>query len=376
MQSKELFIIFSSQEYATANHLEFWKEIAKNKKDTDVLIIDIFADMIVSRIRNKKYRITDHKAGIKKIENNLFVFRPMTFLRIEALPGGMKDFAMKSVLKQIKDVIDNFDIRKKTILYYDCRLSESLRVFGEDCKKIYFIYDEVYLNASTGKEIKGLKKLDYLSCLNADLILTMTEIIASRREEFHNKLVVLGNGASLSDKNSNTIKFKNAVGFIGNFRNWIDIELLEYLIVQKSTYTFCFAGPIESNMNEKFRHLLNNYSNTVYLGNIPKKHVKSIYTMVDIVIVPYKRNEHIQSTRPIKIVESIFNHTPVVTVPMDGYVENSFIQFAENKKEFVDKIDIFMNHKVDFNTEEFHSFLKENSWKSKVNLLIEKLEEI
>lgn len=375
MKNRKLWIVFSSQEVATANHIDFWRAIANKEENADILIIDIFADMVISRIKNKSYRIKDHKNGMKKLSSNLFVFRPMTFIRPELLPEKFKIGAMKKVVKQLENIVDDFEDREKNILYYDCRLTSALSIFEEKCKKVYFIYDEVYLNASNGEEIKGLKEMDYRSCQNSNLILTMTDVIASRRSEFIGKMITLGNGAATNIKAEKTIKLQKSIGFIGNFRNWIDLELLKNLITSREDYMFCFAGPIEENMKDEFEKILNNHKNTIYFGKISKMNVKSIYSMLDVVIVPYKANNHIRSTRPIKIVESVFNRTPVVTVPMDGYKESMFIKFARNEKEFLKEIDFFIEKEIDFNNKEYQSFVMENSWDAKASMLIEKLEE-
>lgn len=376
MSDKNLLIIFSSQEFVSANHKDFWISIAeKSRESTDVVVIDILADSIITRIKGKKYRIKDHKLGLKQIKENLFTFRPMTFIRPEILPNQLHLYAMRQIKNQLENIIENYKNRKKIVLYYNWSWNKSLNILGENIKKIYFIYDEVIINAGTGKEIKGARIGDYLSCKSADLILTMTEPIAEKREEFKDKIIVLGNGSIyIKSEEENVNRIKQSIGFVGNFRDWIDLNLLRTLIEKKSDYFFCFAGPVESNVENQFKNIINNYTNTVYLGKMTKERISEIYKMIDIVIVPYKNNEHIRSTRPIKIVESIFNQTPVITIPMSGYKENQYIRFASNVTEFIEQIDFLESNKPDFNGVDFQKFITENSWGEKADIIIKEID--
>ena len=371
-KQRELWIVFTSQEYERANHKPFWSEIAKKIYDyADLLVINILADHIISRIKNKKYRINDHKKGIVNIERNLYLYRPMTFLRPEVLSGKLHLLAMNQIRKQLTFNIENFENRLKNILYYDAHWAKSLHILGRDIFKIYYIYDEVCLNASTGQLIKLTCKNDNDSCKKADIILTMTNEIKDRRSQFQEKIINFGNGASLPNEVVNPIgKLQKSIGFIGNFRNWIDFDLLTGLIKKRQDLLFFFAGPIEENVYDEFKKILNSFPNTVYFGVIKKEEISKIYQMIDIVIVPYKSNSHIKSTRPIKVVESIFNKTPVVTVSIDGYKQDQFIRIANTIDQFSEQINYLIANRPDFSSSFFLNFVQENSWGKKAELLI------
>lgn len=368
---KDIWIIFASQEFDTANHKYFWEEIALQiAEHGELLILNITADQIVTRLVRKKYRVIDHKSGPVRPFFNSQLFRPMTFIRPEILPKFLHKFALNTIKKQIEQIVPDFNNRKKVILYYDPKLAKSMNVFGTNVYKIYYLYDEVTINASNGNEIPGMKKEDNLSCREANLILTMTKGIAYRRKEFSDKIIIFGNGANLPKQRKYNLHINKSVGFIGNFRGWIDFKLLNKLISEKKDCFFCFAGPIEKNVEDEFHRILRENINTIYLGKIKKEEIDSVYNMVDVVIVPYKDNIHIKSTRPIKVVESVLNKTPVVTIPMEGYTENSFIKIAHNFEEFSNAVDYFLNNKVNFETSEYHDFIMSNSWAAKVKELI------
>jgi hypothetical protein len=54
-----------------------WSELAdKDKEDSEFLIIDIPADLIVTTIKRKLYRNFRIERGIRRVREGFFVFRP------------------------------------------------------------------------------------------------------------------------------------------------------------------------------------------------------------------------------------------------------------------------------------------------------------
>lgn len=84
--------------------------------------------------------------------------------------------------------------------------------------------------------------------------------------------------------------------------------------------------------------ILTKYKNVKYYGEVSKGEVHNWYKKFDVILVPYKQNEFMKATRPIKIVESIFASTPVVSIPITGYEECSFIRFAKMLRSFLVKL--------------------------------------
>ena len=115
--------------------------------------------------------------------------------------------------------------------------------------------------------------------------------------------------------------------------------------------------------------LLNNYKNTFYYGIAKKEDIWDTYRMVDCVIVPYKANEFMAATRPIKIVEAVLAGTPVVTIPMDGYEETTFIRYATDADAFSQQIDFVTANPIDENDENYQAFIEQNTWKNKALLI-------
>ena len=197
----------------------------------------------------------------------------------------------------------------------------------------------------------------------------MSKDIAEARSEFKDKIYMLGNGAEIPKTNKKGRKIKKSVAFIGNFRSWIDMDLLKEIIEQNEDYSFFFVGPIEDNMKEHFEKLQREHNNVFYGGCKGKEQIGAVYTMFENVIIPYKQTSFIHATRPIKIVEAVMAGVPVVTVPVSGYEENDFIHFATNVDQFSAAIRMNSENAIDKTSTSYKKFVHENTWLSKARMI-------
>lgn len=371
---RNLLIVIASQDYDTANHKGLWDEYSKIENE-DVLVVNLPADYVVSRLKGKQYRIKEAKKGMVLISDSLKVIRPIFFIRPELLLPINYGMIAKQFWKIIDSNIDLNNYDHINLLIYNPLWVRILSGTRKNVQVCYYLYDEVRYFAHSQKVNKKKAYFDEFACRNSDFIITMTERLKETRQKYNKNIIVFGNGASqCEDKIDSKLKLPQSVGFIGNFRSWIDTELLEALVAEHPEAFFVFAGNIEGEMRVYFDKLLNTYINTAYLGKIDKTNINQVYRMVTCVIVPYKQNDFMQATRPIKIVESIMEGTPVVTVPMSGYQESEFIRFAKNKEEFSDAIMELLNSSLDRNSADYLRFCEENSWRYKAIQLHDILE--
>lgn len=361
---KDLLVVIASQDYNQANHKGLWEELAKH---TEVLVINIPADYLCTILTKKTYRISDARSGIKKISDNLSVLRPLLPLRLEVTPDVFFPWMIKRFWKQIEKHYNDLSSRSIKLLVYDGRWVKALHNSKDNIKIGYYLFDEVRQNGFDGSQDAIRTKYDDYACTYSDFILTMTEKLALNRDKYDTPKIVIGNGAKQpAKKEEKGIHIHRSVAFIGNIRDWIDKDMLTELIQIKPDCLFAFVGPVEENMKAYVENLTNQHLNVAYFGIVNKEWITDVYKMFDAVIIPYKNNDFVKSTRPIKIVESVLAGTPVVTVPIDGYDEKPFIRFADNAEAFSQQLDIIFNNQViQENCEEYSIFVSENTWEKK-----------
>lgn len=359
---KELYLVFVPQEYETANHRFLWTKMAENTKG-DVIIVNIPADLIVSLIKKRKDRKKEAREGFRKITDNCFLLRPFIAIRPEILPKILYRWIAKQIWKCLKQRYPDIDTYNINMLVYNAYWTEVFKNYRPNIKFGYYLIDEVRYQANDNSINKKRYFSDEFACKNSKVIFTMTSELAESRKQYNNNILVIGNGALYASiKPIVKDRIEKTVAFVGNFRNWIDKSILEETIKMRQDIRFCFVGNIESDMKDFFVHLLNDYCNTVYFGKAKKEDVVRYYQMFDCIWIPYKQNDFIYSSRPIKIVEAVFAGTPAITVPVSGYKENSFIRFARSVDEISNQIDFLLDNPIDPEGQEYIRFISENTW--------------
>jgi glycosyltransferase involved in cell wall biosynthesis len=364
----DLIVIIVPQEYKNANHKYLWHSISKNS-ETKVLILDVPADYLITKFKGKQYRIQENRKGLINLGSNIDKYRPIYYVRPEILPNFFNFLISRTLFRQLSKLI-NFAEYNLSFIVYHPKWVKVVKDFRIKNKVYYYLLDEIHLNADDDRKVKKNIANDKDACEKCDHLFVMTHEIKEKRHEHIDKITVIGNGSRLNNETHTEEKLEMSVGFVGNFRNWIDESLLSSLVKNRKDLTFCFVGPIEKNMNKYMTSLLNNNRNTVYFGAASKEEVSYYYRRLNVVIVPYKQNKFMLATRPIKIVESIFAGTPVVSIPMSGYEENSFIKYATNYQEFSDNIDFLIKNPINRESIEYKDFLNDNSWEKKSQVIL------
>ncbi|MDM5313197.1 glycosyltransferase [Peribacillus frigoritolerans] len=366
---KKINLIITPQEYNQANHNELWNEISE-KSDGITIILNIGADFFISLARGKFFRVKEAINGPKILKKNLILLRPFYILRPEISNNIVNSFNTKLLKQSLKKIVKNIEEYQINVLYYDGIWPTFLDQLKLNTKYYYYIMDEVRNDAHNNKTNLKRTRHDKIACEKSDYIYLMSTKLIEKRREYLHKLKVIGNGASQKEYDLNVKKLNNSVGVIGNIRNWIDCDLLTRLIEKRQDIHFGFVGNIESDMQKYMDEILTKYKNVKYYGEVSKGEVHNWYKKFDVILVPYKQNEFMKATRPIKIVESIFASTPVVSIPITGYEECSFIRFAKNVKEFSSEIDYLTKNKINIESREYQDFIKLNSWSYKAEEIL------
>lgn len=370
--SKNILVIMIRQEYKNANHKYLWDSLI-NTFDGEILLIGIPADYVISIIKKKGFRIEDHKKGIQKIKEHLYYYRPISILRPELMTNNsIRRYSEKLIDYVCKSL--KIDGEKYCISY------EPYWIIGlarrKDITTAYYLTDEYRLD-SDGTEIsKRFTEQDQLATKCANIIFTMSNEILNTRKEECNKGIVVGNG----NRTEYVQAFQGEVcdvGFIGNFRDWIDKDLLESLIRTNDDLTFGFVGNIENNMKEFFNYLIKTYNNTKYYGKVNKEQVDMYYGRFRVTIVPYlTNNKFVYATRPLKIAESICAGTRVVSVPVSGYDKNEFLKYASTLADFSQAIRTsLLEGRIDNTCSAYKDFKKQNNWETIAIKIIKELRE-
>ena len=376
MGKNKVLLIIASQDFVSANHKPLWK-LFSQMDGYDVVVANIPADQVVSRLKGKSYRIAEAQKGPEIINEHLVVFRPLLTVRAEIAPSFTYSLIAKQMWNSIKKFRPTIMKEHVDLLVYNALWVPILKGTHPDLKIGYYLFDEVRNNGADNTIDKKRYYFDEIACKQCNVIFTMTKMLADSRAEYNSNIKVVGNGALLPDTfEKPDVSFPKSIAFIGNLRDWFDEELFEKLVAKRQDITFVFVGSVEDNMKQFLKGLLDKYLNVVYFGKVKKENMPTVYRMFSGVIIPYRKNPFIQATRPIKIVESVMSGTPVVTIPVDGYQEGQFIRFANTVEEFSERIDWIINNPISYDSEDYQKFATANSWFNIAQIIINSFDKI
>ncbi len=180
-----------------------------------------------------------------------------------------------------------------------------------------------------------------------------------------NKMSYIPNGIDLdlvdnSDK-SIPIEFVNIPGvrviYVGLIDNWFDIDLIYKSAIKFNKYSFIFIG--DSNINLK---KLKGLSNVFILGSKPHKEISKYLFNSDIGIIPFKRDDFVDSINPVKIYEYAAYGLKVVSTKWKEIEKlNKYFSICETENEFFSELS-----NVNKNSSEINKWLINQDWKLKV----------
>ncbi|AKL95213.1 glycosyltransferase [Clostridium aceticum] len=240
-------------------------------------------------------------------------------------------------------------------------LSENLTIC-HDMKKLVESQEEadiVWVIDPRQKHLKGLfkEKLFVYDCVDdfpflqnahykmlkvADIVLATSKPLYHAIAKYKRNLHLVPNGCDYQHF-TETKKFpidsqaKNSlgvIGYIGALAPWVDYKLLELIAERKPDYTLLLVGASLGNVE------IPKSNNIVYLGHQDYARIPSYLSMMDVTLIPFKKNKITYATNPIKMYEYLSQGKPIISTALPEVLPFSkYLYVARNHEDFVDHID-------------------------------------
>jgi glycosyltransferase involved in cell wall biosynthesis len=230
-------------------------------------------------------------------------------------------------------------------------------------------------------KVLGNRKREKLLSQKCDFVITTSNVLFERNKQANVNTYLVENGFieknfSFNDvvKNELMEKLKKPViGYVGNIRNWMDFDMLEYLIKSNPNYTFIFIGEVNKNAAAQFTNITTKYSNICITGRIPYYDLFRYFFYIDIGIIPFKVNEFMLSVNPNKFYEFMGAGIPVVATNMGDLKAkySDIAKIAQDKyqfNEFVRTLAELPKHEILNLKVKILELSKFHTWESKAEL--------
>ncbi|MBU3612847.1 hypothetical protein, partial [Polynucleobacter sp. MG-27-Goln-C1] len=350
---------------------------------------------IISTISNIK------KAGLKvvvfpaTVDYSYMMQRPQGMAEAFANAGFMVIYGtlnrQTDNVKILKEVSENFyllnenyfcylgEIYKAEEIIYFCMWPNNIKHVDilPHSFLIYDVMDELELleldPESRQEEHEKLLTAADLVTVSSDNLL---KIIPN---EFRQKVILVGNGVSsefisLVQKGSDiphelqNLEGSTIVGYYGAIAEWMDFELIEFLLQNSPDICFVFIGPISHDVSSKVNFLVNKYKNIVLLPKKNRNELIPYLNRFNVCIIPFVKNKITDSVSPVKLFEYFSAQKPVVSTAINEVYKYKEIFIAQDYNQFLDGVYIAANSK-EKNKNLLNEAL-ENTWESKVRQII------
>jgi glycosyltransferase involved in cell wall biosynthesis/SAM-dependent methyltransferase len=111
--------------------------------------------------------------------------------------------------------------------------------------------------------------------------------------------------------------------------------------------------------------------NLHFLGLKPQSSLPAYLAFADVALIPFKVSDLTQAVSPLKVFEYLAMGVPVVSTPLRELENLPYVYTGESHQQFIDQISVAVANQVD--REIVAQFVKLNSWKQRVNTLLNEL---
>lgn len=360
-----IFISLTSWDW----HFQREQHLACNfaKRGHKVLYIDSpisISSLIQDLYRRKTFNRLKRIFNPIEVKKNLFVYSPIVFISARTkhtLQKISNYFLLSKIKKFIKRLnFNNIIYRTSTPIgeYFVGKLNEKLTCFD-----ILDRYPKHQL-----LEEKLLKK--------ADIVFCTSKILLEEKKKFNKNIYLNENACEFRHFNKKStfnplgkiINNNNPIiGFVGSLYEWVDIDILEYIASIKSNLNLVLIGPYKNIFCK-----LNTYKNVYLLGRIPYESLPDYINKFDVCVIPFKVTNETDYINPVKMYEYLATGKPIVSTNLPEVRQYSdVIYIAEDKEDFVKKIELALKENNEELCRRRIQIAKENSWDKRVDDILE-----
>ncbi|AOH55838.1 hypothetical protein ABE28_015860 [Peribacillus muralis] len=225
---------------------------------------------------------------------------------------------------------------------------------------------------------KTLENFEKRLINESDIVFSTAKLLENRVREIRSDVIYLPNAVNFEDFQKETYvlpsEFKEHQNskiciYIGAIGEWLDKELIEFVVSHLSEVQFFFIGPDHGGLTG-----LERFNNVHIIG--PKKYnsLPHFLFFSDIAIIPFKVNKLTNAINPVKLFEYLAAGTPTLTTSFNeiNHIDGPF-EIAINKVEFLGKLKTMLTTKFDKSS--LKSFAKRNDWSTRFEIIEQELAE-
>lgn len=370
--TKDLHIIFISNDWSLYHRKFFTEALMKEfDKSTEWLIVNLPISIPVhffTNFRNKFLKVFSKKKREQSLSSNTILYTPLIFshyLLWKNFPftAGIDSFLIKYQLNKFYKKYPNH----RKILWLFIPEVASLANSIEYDKLIYDFYDN-YSYKETGEIDVERKRQNERLIAKSDLVICTAPFLYEQAKSINNNSYYIPNACNYNTLSSASERRTDGkyIGYLGGIRDWLDFDLIEYLLKNLPDREFLFIGKIYDSAKLRFNELLKSYKNLRHIGHTEQEELIETLKQFHIGLIPFRTNKFFDGMFPNKFFEYMSMGVPIITTYLPALSDyKDIIGYSTSYEEFKNNCLKYMN---DDNSELKQLYLKiakENSWEER-----------
>ena len=377
-------VIYLTAEWETFHRRPMIEAMARNLLSVGrILCVNPVINPITALLRGDRrsaiQTVTD--GGIQKISENLYVVHQhapfySTLVRFFELSNHIRNI-LSTQIKKALEVIGASSADKQIAWLYR---PEQLGNIGliDETHVLYECYDEYCYTIVDYKPKLSVIEQEKLLLQQADIVFTTSKALYESRRRLHSNVHLVPNGVDFEHFASTLNARKSPpqdildirkpiIGYVGNFRSWLDFDVL-LDIVDNPEWSFVLIGDIlyddpkgdlKSTLN-----CLKKRSNFYHLGWKKRSQLPAYLDAMDVAVIPFIVNDFFKSVHPLKLWEYLAAGRPVISTNISSEVWElrEVVLVAHNRDEFLRFIDYALKKDVRERIAKGVEIARQNSW--------------
>ena len=255
------------------------------------------------------------------------------------------------------------DIKAEVVWVIDPQLASLKGVFKEKL----FVYDYV-------DDFPMLVLHHHRMLKAADIIITTSQTLLKNIQRYRKDVHLVPNACDYFYFNEMKDQYplkdfnqkQKTIGYIGAIAPWVDMKLIEAVATRFEQEKIVLIGA-----NLGGIHIPEN-KNISYLGQHLYEAIPSYLNHMDVVMIPFVKNQVTRATNPIKLYEYLSLGKPIVSVALPEVNHyKQYLYVAKTKEEFIENIKKALRENNPMLVRERMEVAKQNSWYERVNRIDE-----
>jgi glycosyltransferase involved in cell wall biosynthesis len=210
----------------------------------------------------------------------------------------------------------------------------------------------------------------------ADVVFVVARAVRDRLALLHTNVVLLPNGVEFErfsapqpEPDELSALPKPRIIYVGALEYWLDAELVAKAAHSLPQASFIIVGPEAERTN-----LLSHIPNVHLLGPRPYERVAGYLQHSDVGIVPFVRDEMVDSIHPIKVYEYLAAGLRVVAVRWAELEAMGAPVVLTERAEFIDRLARVVSEADSQNAREARlAYARENSWDTRFGVVADRV---